>query len=85
MIITKRKVFLAEYLETDNIEQHLYSICNTADHLATLDYPIPDIDLTTVILISLSPLYNLLIDLLNYIKGLKLDINHIIACILECD
>ena len=67
------------------MEQHLCSIRNAADDLATLDRPIPDMDLTTVILMSLPPLYNLLIDSLNYTKGSKLDINHIITHILKHD
>ena len=67
------------------MEQHIHSICNAADNLTTLDHPIPDTDLTTVILISLPPLYDLLIDSLDYTKGPKLDINHIIAHILEHD
>ena len=65
------------------MEQHLRSICNTTDDLATLDHPISDTDLTTAILMSLPPSYNLLIDSLDYMKGLKLDVNHIIARILE--
>ena len=67
------------------MEQHLRSIHNTTDNLATLDRPIPDTDLTAAILISLPPSYNLLIDLLDYTKGSKLDVNHIIARILERD
>ena len=50
-----------------------------------LNHPILDIDFAAVILMSLPPLYNSLIDSLNYTKGLKLDINHIITCILKCD
>ena len=65
------------------MEQHLHSICNATDDLATLDHPIPDTDLTAAILISLPPLYDLLIDLLDYTKGLKLDVNHIITHILK--
>ena len=65
------------------MEQHLYSIYNTTDDLTTLDHPIPDIDLTTAILIFLPLLYNLLINLLNYMKGSKLDVNHVITCIFE--
>ena len=67
------------------MEQHLYSICNATDNLVMLDHPIPDMDLTAVIPISLPLLYDLLIDWLDYIKGLKLNINHVIAHILECD
>ena len=67
------------------MEQHLRSICNTTDDLATLDRPIPDTDLATAILISLPPSYDLLIDLLDYTKGSKLHVNHVIACILECN
>ena len=85
MIMAKRKVFRAECSETDDMEQHLHSICNTADDLAMLDHPIPDMDLTAVILMSLPPSYNSLIDLLDYMKGSKLDVNHIITCILERD
>ena len=48
-----------------------------------LDHPIPDTDLTAVILMSLPPSYNSLIDLLDYTKGLKLDVNHIITYILK--
>ena len=65
------------------MEQHLCSIRNAADDLATLDRPIPDTDLTAAILMSLPPSYNSLIDLLNYTKGLKLDVNHIITYILK--
>ena len=72
-------------LETDNMEQHLHSIHNTTDDLAMLGHPIPDMDLATVILMSLPPLYDSLIDSLDYTKGLKLDINHIIAYILKYD
>ena len=85
MIMAKRKVFQAECLETDNMEQHLCSICNTADDLTTLDCPIPDMDLTAAILMSLPPSYDSLIDLLDYTKGSKLDVNHIITYILKCD
>ena len=85
MIMAKRKVFQAFCSETDNMEQHLHSIHNTADDLAMLDHPIPDMDLATAILMSLPPSYDLLIDLLDYTKGSKLDVNHIITCILECD
>ena len=85
MIMAKRKVFRAECSETDNMEQHLHSIRNTTDDLATLDCPIPDTDLAAAILMSLPPSYDLLINLLDYTKGLKLDVNHIIARILECD
>ena len=85
MIMAKRKVFRAECSETDDMEQHLHSICNTADDLATLDRPIPDTDLAAAILMSLPPSYDSLIDSLDYTKGLKLDINHVITCILECD
>ena len=85
MIMAKRKVFRAECLETDDMEQHLRSIRNTADNLATLDHPIPDTDLAAAILMSLPPSYDSLIDLLDYTKGLKLDINHVIARILERD
>ena len=67
------------------MEQHLCSICNATDDLTTLDHPIPDTDLAAAILMSLPPSYDLLIDSLDYTKGLKLDINHIIACILERD
>ena len=67
------------------MEQHLRSIRNTADDLATLDRPIPDTDLTAAILMSLPPSYDSLINSLDYTKGLKLDINHIIACILKYD
>ena len=67
------------------MEQHLYSICNTTDDLAMLDYLIPDMDLAAVILMSLPPSYDLLINLLDYTKGLKLDVNHVITHILECD
>ena len=85
MIMAKRKVFRAECLETDNMEQHLRSIRNAADDLATLDHPIPDTDLTTAILMSLPPLYNSLINSLDYTKGSKLDVNYIITHILECN
>ena len=85
MIIAKRKVFRAFCLETDDMEQHLRSIRNTADDLATLDRPIPDMDLAAAILMSLPPSYDSLIDSLDYTKGLKLDVNHVIACILERD
>ena len=37
MIMAKRKVFRAECSETDDMEQHLHSIHNTTDDLATLD------------------------------------------------
>ena len=67
------------------MEQHLRSIHNTADDLATLDRPIPDMDLTAAILMSLPPSYDSLIDSLDYTKGSKLDVNHVIACILERD
>ena len=50
-----------------------------------LDHPIPDMDLTTAILMSLPPSYDLLINSLDYMKGSKLDINHVITCILEHD
>ena len=83
MIMAKRKVFQAECLETDNMEQHLHSIRNTVDDLATLDHPIPDMDLATAILMSLPPSYDSLIDSLDYMKGSKLDVNHVIARILE--
>ena len=85
MTMAKRKVFQAECLETDNMKQHLHSIHNTADNLTMLNHPIPDMDLTVVILMSLPPSYNSLINLLNYTKGLKLDINHIITYILKHD
>ena len=85
MIMAKRKVFQAECLETDDMEQHLRSIRNAADDLATLDHPIPDMDLAAAILMSLPPSYDSLINLLDYIKGLKLDINHIITHILKHD
>ena len=85
MIMAKRKVFQAECSEADDMEQHLHSIHNAADDLAMLNCPILDMDLAAVILMSLPPSYNSLIDLLNYIKGLKLDINHVIACILKHD
>ena len=67
------------------MEQHLCSIRNATDDLAMLDHPIPDMDLAAAILMSLPPSYNLLINLLDYMKGSKLDINHIIARILERD
>ena len=85
MIMAKRKVFQAECSETDDMEQHLHSICIAADNLTMLDCPIPDMDVTTVILMSLPPSYNLLIDSLNYMKGSKLDVNYVITHILECD
>ena len=84
MIMVKRKVFWAECLERDNMEQHLCSICNATDNLVMLDHPIPDIDLIAAIPISLPPLYDLLINLLDYTKGLKLNINYVIAYILKC-
>ena len=97
--MAKRKVFWAECSETDDMEQHLHSIrnttddmeqhlhsiCNTTDDLAMLDRPIPDTDLATAILMSLPPSYDSLIDSLNYIKGSKLDVNHVITCILKYD
>ena len=83
MIIAKRKVFRAECSETDDMEQHLRSICNATDDLATLDRPIPDTDLATAILMSLPPSYDSLIDSLDYMKGSKLDVNHVIAHILK--
>ena len=67
------------------MEQHLRSIRNAADDLATLDRPIPDTDLAAAILMSLPPSYDSLINLLNYMKGSKLDVNHVIACILKRD
>ena len=67
------------------MEQHICSICNATDNLTTLNHPIPDMDLATVILISLPLLYDSLINLLDYTKGSKLDINHVIAHILECN
>ena len=67
------------------MEQHLCSIRNAADDLATLDCPIPDTDLAAAILMSLPPSYDSLIDSLDYTKGSKLDVNHVIACILEHD
>ena len=85
MIMAKRKVFRAECSETDDMEQHLHSIHNTTDDLAMLDCPIPDMDLTAAILMSLPPSYDSLIDLLDYTKGSKLDVNHIITYILKCD
>ena len=85
MIMAKRKVFRAECSETDDMEQHLHSIYNTTDDLAMLDHPIPDIDLTAAILMSLPPSYDSLIDSLDYTKGLKLDVNHVITCILKHD
>ena len=85
MIMAKRKVFRAECSETDDMEQHLCSIRNAADDLAMLDCPIPDTDLATAILMSLPPSYDLLINSLDYMKGLKLDVNHIITHILEHD
>ena len=65
------------------MEQHLRSIRNATDDLATLDCPIPDMDLAAAILMSLPPSYDSLIDSLDYTKGSKLDVNHVIACILE--
>ena len=67
------------------MEQHLHSIHNTADDLTMLDHPIPDMDLAAAILMSLPPLYDLLINSLDYTKGSKLDVNYIITHILECD
>ena len=67
------------------MEQHLHSVRNAADDLAMLDYPIPDTDLAAAILMSLPPSYNSLIDLLDYMKGSKLDVNHVITCILKHD
>ena len=67
------------------MEQHLCSICNATDNLAMLDCPIPDTDLAAAILMSLPPSYDSLINSLDYMKGSKLDINHIIAHILERD
>ena len=67
------------------MEQHLHSIRNTADDLATLDCHIPDTDLTAAILMSLPPSYDSLIDSLDYMKGLKLDVNHVITHILKHD
>ena len=65
------------------MEQHLRSIRNATDDLATLDRPIPDMDLAAAILMSLPPSYDSLIDSLDYTKGSKLDVNHVITCILE--
>ena len=52
MITAKRKVFRAECSETDDMEQHIRTIRNAADDLATLDRPIPDTDLAAAILMS---------------------------------
>ena len=65
------------------MEQHLHSIHNAADDLTMLDCPIPDTDLAAAILMSLPPSYDLLIDLLDYTKGSKLDVNHVITHILK--
>ena len=67
------------------MEQHLCSICNAIDNLVMLDHPIPDMDLIAAIPISLPPLYDSLIDSLDYMKGSKLDINHVITHILKCN
>ena len=67
------------------MEQHLHSIHNATDDLAMLDHAIPDTDLATAILMSLPPSYDSLINLLDYTKGSKLDVNHIITYILKCD
>ena len=85
MIMAKRKVFRAECSETDDMEQHLHSIRNATDDLTTLDRPIPDTDLAAAILMSLPPSYDSLIDSLDYTKGSKLDVNHVIARILKHD
>ena len=76
-IFYRRKLYSLKLANSTNMETHINSIRNIADHLEALDNPISEDDLVMTLLSSLSEDYNNLVTTLETLKEEQLTWNYV--------